>query len=176
MARLKITTFHFLSFLKLFLAVAFLSFCLMSLLGIFSPRVREVLRGAALEQGEKNNIVLSSNSSDAFMNRAGLMKLIVVALGFQPHHLGNAFCFSDVQDEWFAQYVCFAKRRGLLDEFEGKFEPAKGVTFLEAEKIIVQAFGLNLDGKYFERIVSNKESFLTKKQVQEMIQRAVELS
>lgn len=78
---------------------------------------------------------------DAGINRAEFIKLLVA--GFQKSALMNETnCFSDVHDEWFAQYVCAAKRLGWVNGYsDGSFGPDRSINRAEAMKILVIAFG-----------------------------------
>lgn len=71
------------------------------------------------------------------------MKLLVA--GFRPDALRNEKrCFSDVSGDWFAPYVCAAKRLGWIDGYpDGAFRPSQNVNRAEAMKIVITAFGGN---------------------------------
>ncbi len=43
------------------------------------------------------------------INRAELMKILVEAQGVTPDPEEYKDCFTDIKDEWFAPYVCYAK-------------------------------------------------------------------
>lgn len=77
----------------------------------------------------------------ADINRAEFLKILVG--GFAPEELVNeTACFSDVQQEWFAQYVCAAKRLGWVNGYpNGSFKPAQQINRAEAIKIVMNAFG-----------------------------------
>ena len=75
---------------------------------------------------------------DASINRAEFTKIIVGAL-FAPE---GGKCFSDVNDEWFASFVCAAKTKGIIGGYpDGTFKPSQNISFAEAAKIIAAAFG-----------------------------------
>ena len=61
--------------------------------------------------------------------------------GFHKEQLrGEKNCFPDVTDEWFAQYVCAAKRLGWVGGYpDGTFRPAHSVNRAEAIKIIISS-------------------------------------
>lgn len=81
--------------------------------------------------------------ADASINRAELTKIIVGAL-FTPE---GKNCFPDVHEEWFAPYVCSAKVHGIIGGYpDGSFRPAQNISFAEAAKIIVVAFGRETSG------------------------------
>ncbi len=74
---------------------------------------------------------------DAVMTRAEFTTVIVQA--FKNTEIGNrADCFSDVHDEWFAKYVCYAKEFKLVSGHpDGSFNPAGNVSYVEAVAIAV---------------------------------------
>ncbi len=73
------------------------------------------------------------------VNRAELAKILVEAT-FPNAAVGES-CFPDVRREWFAPYVCFAQEKGLVSGYpDGTFKPAQPVSFVEAAKMISNAF------------------------------------
>ena len=74
------------------------------------------------------------------MTRAALLVLISKIRGAMPHPYLNSYCFKDVKEEWFAPYVCSAKRNGLVSGESKYFRPEENITRAEAIKIIVTAF------------------------------------
>lgn len=74
------------------------------------------------------------------VNRAELMKMVVLMDDrFEPTTAYNG-CFPDVDDEWFASYICYAKEQGWIDGYpDGKFKPGNYVNRAEAIKIILNA-------------------------------------
>ena len=75
---------------------------------------------------------------DANINRAEFTKIVMEAIGKTSVEKN---CFSDVQEEWFAAYVCGAKEAGLIDGYPDRtFKPEQNISFVEAAKIIVNAF------------------------------------
>jgi len=75
------------------------------------------------------------------INRAEFIKILVG--GFRDQEIiGETDCFADVADEWFAPYVCAAKRLGWIGGYtDGTFRPAQSVNRAEAMKIVTEAFG-----------------------------------
>jgi uncharacterized protein YkwD len=70
------------------------------------------------------------------INRAEFTKIIIEAQF--PGQASGASCFSDVGDEWFAKYVCFAKERGIVKgNPDGTFRPASEINTAEAYKIVL---------------------------------------
>ncbi len=78
------------------------------------------------------------------INRAEFTKIIIEAV--YPYQAKGSNCFSDVSNEWFAPYVCFAKTKGIISGFpDGRFRPDQNISLAEASKILVNAFGLPAD-------------------------------
>lgn len=76
---------------------------------------------------------------DATINRAELLKIILEAK--KEDIAGASQCFPDVQEQWFAPYVCTAKEQGIVAGYDdGLFRPEKPVTFAEAAKIFSVAY------------------------------------
>jgi hypothetical protein len=70
------------------------------------------------------------------INRAEFTKIIIESR-FSDEQIFGANCFSDVANEWFAKYVCTAKREGIIDGYsDGTFRPSANINFVEAAKII----------------------------------------
>lgn len=77
---------------------------------------------------------------DGEITRAELTKMIVSALSSPGLNDFNS-CFPDVQKDWFAPYVCYAKSHDWIAGFkDGKFHPNDKVTRVEAIKIIINGF------------------------------------
>lgn len=77
---------------------------------------------------------------DNEVTRAELTKMIVSALA-TPEINKFSSCFPDVQKEWFAPYICYARGHKWLSGFsDGKFHPNDKVTRVEAIKIIINGF------------------------------------
>lgn len=79
------------------------------------------------------------------INRAEFLKIVVGSLDdFDVRKENGKNCFSDVKDEWFARYVCYAKSKGIVSGYsDGSFKPANNINFAEASKIVVNAFGFD---------------------------------
>lgn len=71
------------------------------------------------------------------INRAEFIKIIIASLVTNPT---GSNCFTDVKNEWFAKYVCVAKKMGYIQGYsDGTFKPANYINFAEASKIITKA-------------------------------------
>ena len=81
------------------------------------------------------------------INRAEFTKIIVGATTEDHSTIKGSNCFPDVEDEWFAKYVCTAKDKNIIGGYpDGTFKPADNVNFAEAAKIVVEAFELIDEG------------------------------
>jgi hypothetical protein len=80
------------------------------------------------------------------INRAEFTKIIIEAL-YAGEITGDT-CFSDVADEWFAKYVCFAKSKGIINGYpDGSFLPENPVNWVEALKISLEAFEFDVPNR-----------------------------
>ena len=80
-----------------------------------------------------------------------------------PDDIKGSGCFPDVGSEWFASYICAAKTKGVLKGYpDGTFRPGQFVSFAEASKIIMKAFGEEVEQDdvwyrpYIERLGQKK--------------------
>lgn len=77
------------------------------------------------------------------LNRAEFLK---IALASSPKvrvsSSDAADCFPDVsKDDWFAKYVCLAKKRGMVSGYpDGEFKPGRSVNYAEALKILSELY------------------------------------
>ncbi len=79
------------------------------------------------------------------VNRAEFAKLLVGGLHVDQMD-GETNCFPDVHNEWFAPYVCAAKRLQWIQGYpDGMFHAERTITKAEAMKIIVASMGVSLD-------------------------------
>jgi len=75
---------------------------------------------------------------DGDINRAELTKMIV-ATKANPGVEKYNNCFPDVEDQWFAAYICYAKEKGWVDGYpDGSFRPDNNINRVEAMKIILE--------------------------------------
>lgn len=76
---------------------------------------------------------------DGEINRAELTKMIVASIT-EPDPDKYQGCFSDVDDQWYAPYICYAKDQEWVQGYDsGKFKPEQKVNRAEALKIILNA-------------------------------------
>jgi uncharacterized secreted protein with C-terminal beta-propeller domain len=96
---------------------------------------------------ETNNIIQGYSDStfkpDNRINRAEFVKIVVGTLVKNPT---GSDCFTDVNKEWFAKYICTAKRLGYIQGYgDGSFKPSDYINFAEASKIITTAMKVKPD-------------------------------
>ncbi len=75
------------------------------------------------------------------INRAELLKIVFKGKSdVVPVHRR---CFRDVNpDAWYAPYVCAAKQRGIIQGYsDNSFRPGEPVNFAEAIKMVINAYG-----------------------------------
>lgn len=76
------------------------------------------------------------------INRAEFLKLIMSGNGI-PTPSGTGNCFSDVQNQWFAPYVCKAVQMGFVQGYADKtFKPGQSINVVEAFSIATKVFQL----------------------------------
>lgn len=81
---------------------------------------------------------------DREVNRAEIMKIILGA-SFESDIGHRLNCFPDVRGDWFAKYVCLAKEEGIIEGYpDGKFKPAQAVNMVEALKMGIESFPVNV--------------------------------
>lgn len=73
------------------------------------------------------------------INRVEFLKILLESRGEMS--LDGANCFPDVQDQWFAKYVCAAKAEGIVSGYpDGTFRPDQPINFVEASKMLSLAY------------------------------------
>ncbi len=84
------------------------------------------------------------------INRAELLKILVESrvdegqAGLRP--VDGEDCFTDVSEEWYAKYICYAKDEGWVEGYEdGSFAPAKNINRAEAIAMMFKVYGEDLD-------------------------------
>lgn len=116
---------------------------------IFSDVSNTSYNAAEIAYLKKKNII-SGNPDGSFkplsgVNRAELAKLIIIATKSTPTELDKN-CFPDVKEDWYAQYVCFAKKEGWLNGYpDGNFRPEQTINQAEASKILLNAMGIKIE-------------------------------
>lgn len=76
---------------------------------------------------------------DGEINRAELMKMVVEMMGVEGGE--GTGCFPDVNDDWYAPYVCYASDQGWVDGYpDGNFRPGNFTNRAEAIKMVLNAY------------------------------------
>ncbi len=77
------------------------------------------------------------------VNRAEFLKIVFKGRGGNEPVESGRRCFSDVNPrQWYAPFVCAAKRRGIVSGYpDGTFQPEQNVNTAEALKIVLLAYG-----------------------------------
>lgn len=94
--------------------------------------------------------VFEGYSDDTFrpendINRAELLKILIEGRDIEYDPALNKNCFPDVHEEWFAEYVCYAKYKGWVKGYaDGTFRPADPVNKVEALKMLFKVYELSL--------------------------------
>jgi hypothetical protein len=93
---------------------------------------------------DANETVSKEFDPVSYINRAEAMKIIAKLLNL-PEGSGDESVFSDVQNEWYAEYVNACSENGLVFGYtDGRFGPGDNITRVEALKVIIFARGLKL--------------------------------
>lgn len=99
------------------------------------------------------NGVISGYEDETFkpekeLNRAELLKILVGGKNVKPTlKEGYKNCFSDVKEEWFAPYICYAKEKKWINGYEdGTFKPSKIVNKVESIKMLINSQEYDLKG------------------------------
>jgi endonuclease YncB( thermonuclease family) len=74
------------------------------------------------------------------INRAEFLKILVEGSGKTPEASKYNNCFTDVKDEWFAPYVCYAKSINWVNGYpDGSYKPAQTVNKVESIKMVLNS-------------------------------------
>ncbi len=96
----------------------------------------------AYDMGYVNGHPDGTYKPDDSINRAEFTKIITEATTVAlDGEISGENCFPDVQSEWFAKYICHAKKLEVIDGYpDGTFKPGDNVNYVEAMKIIMGAY------------------------------------
>ncbi|MFH1284461.1 MAG: S-layer homology domain-containing protein [Candidatus Peregrinibacteria bacterium] len=120
--------------------------------------VHAVAIGALYEAGIIKGYDDGTFRPDNLINRAELLTIITNALDSDFSDGVYSNCFSDVQDQWFAVFVCYAKDQGWISGFsDGSYKAQSPVVKAEALKIVFNAFGYEPCGVVSEEPFSDVE-------------------
>lgn len=76
------------------------------------------------------------------INRAEFTKIVVSSINNNP---SGDNCFSDVKNEWFAKFVCYASQSKIIEGYpDGTFKPELEINKVEALKIVLEAYFDNI--------------------------------
>lgn len=79
------------------------------------------------------------------INRAELLKILIEGRGLNADASLYANCFNDVQGQWYAKYVCYAKEQGWVQGYaDGTFRASNTVSKVEALKILFEVYERDL--------------------------------
>ncbi len=80
------------------------------------------------------------------INRAELMTLLVRSL--DAYVSSSESCFKDVNEEWFAEYVCYAYEQNWVDGYSDRsFKPGDAANTVEVIKMILNVNGVEVDDR-----------------------------
>lgn len=78
------------------------------------------------------------------ITRAELVKSVVKAKNRFPLAINHHNCFADVNSEWYAPSICYAKEEGWIGGYEDNtFRPTDPVSKAQALKILIEAFDVS---------------------------------
>ncbi|MFC1749858.1 S-layer homology domain-containing protein [Pseudomonadota bacterium] len=128
---------------------------------------------------------------DQTINRAEFVKMIVNSKFDLEDYTKVENCFPDVRTDWYAEFVCFAKNRNIIEGYpDGYFKPEQQINFVEAAKIVVLTLGLensndtNIwyfgyvqaleDNNYIPSSIYALDKFITRGELSEILYRILE--
>ena len=97
------------------------------------------LKNKSIISGYPDGTYRSANT----LNRAELLKIVVLAKYPQPISTFDQSCFKDTQKgTWYTPYICFAKGLNIVQGYSNNtFKPEQEITYTEALKITLGALG-----------------------------------
>ncbi|MFC1810106.1 thioredoxin domain-containing protein [Patescibacteria group bacterium] len=76
------------------------------------------------------------------VNRAEFLKILIEGNGVSPDPLVYNNCFSDVTDDWYAKYVCYALEQGWIEGYpDSEFKAVNQIALVEALKMLIEIHG-----------------------------------
>ena len=99
---------------------------------------------ALKEQGILAGYADGTFGAEKPVSRAELVKMLLVTIDLSP--IGREFnqCFTDVFNQWFAPYVCLAKRNGWITGYEdGSFRATNDVSRAEGITLTARIFAFD---------------------------------
>ncbi|PIQ77653.1 hypothetical protein COV82_03160 [Candidatus Peregrinibacteria bacterium CG11_big_fil_rev_8_21_14_0_20_46_8] len=77
---------------------------------------------------------------DRTIPRAEFITMVIASIEDNPE---GANCFEDVQEQWYARFICSAKELGLVAGHpDGTFRPGNNISLAEASAILTRAYKL----------------------------------
>jgi len=77
---------------------------------------------------------------DSNINRAEFTTIVINAI-MDEKDVSGKNCFPDIEEEWYAKFVCTAKKEGIISgNPDGNFAPTDNINLAEASTILVNAF------------------------------------
>lgn len=120
----------------------------------FNSEAINFLRTSEIIEGYSDGTYKPENR----INRAEFVKILIES---QIQNPSGSFCFSDVKDQWYAPYVCTAKRLGYVQGYnDNTFKPSDKINFAEASKIITKVLDIkpdeaNTQGEWYAGFVNS---------------------
>ncbi len=99
------------------------------------------------------------------LNRVELLKILLESIGISPNAAYYKNCFPDVNEEWFAKYVCYAKEKGIVKGYDdGNFRPGNEVNLAEALKMTFNTFDFVMEddmenGQWYSKYLSPAKNY-----------------
>jgi len=93
---------------------------------------------------------------DLSVNRAEFLKMLLLAKVGGGGVGEEMRCFKDVTTGWYAPYVCYAKKNGVISGYkDGTFKPSRTIGFAEAAKMVAELYGMDAPagGNWYEGYV-----------------------
>lgn len=114
------------------------------------------VKGNGIVQGYSDGTYRPENP----INRAEFTKILIEA-AFPGETFVGEDCFSDIAaDQWYAPYVCFAKKEGIISGYsDGSFKPGQSINIAEALKITLETYFdvPDVSGEWYEKYTQYAE-------------------
>ncbi len=131
------------------LSLLFFNFCGFAEAGVFRDVQTENSNQTAIDFLHELEIVAGyvdgNFKPEGKVNRVELLKILIESKNLDKEIEGYGNCFPDVLEQWFAPYVCYAKEKGWVKGYQnGYFRPGNAVSKVEALKMMVNVFGIEV--------------------------------
>lgn len=111
--------------------------------------------------------IIDGNPDGSFLpdnplNRAELVKLLIEATVQDFDSMKSSYtsnCFPDVDaDQWYTPYVCYSKENNIVEGYPDRtFRPAQNILKVEAVKVILESFNIEVPENASENIFSDTD-------------------